>query len=166
MKQTLIILLIVLGIILSMNYAFAQEEPIVGNWKFDMTEKIDYNAMVDTLIARGIHMDSVFQHRIYYFSLAAIIISRCESSEMFFSSFENQVMLTTYRYNDPTTYDTQWGRWVKISDGRYMVEFKNRIEFYRLDPTTGNFFFEKTPNSLSFVSAMLDKNLMLVKKGD
>jgi hypothetical protein len=131
-----------------------------------MSHVIDYNAMIDTLVARGVHKDSINQHAVYYLSLASIIISRCESSEIFFSPFENQVMLTTKRYYDPTIEDVQWGRWIKISDGRYMVEFKNRLEFYRLNPITGNFIYEKAPYNLSFVSAMLDNNMMLIKKGD
>jgi len=164
---TLLFLFILILLFTCSNSIFAQtNEPIVGNWEFALTHKINYNAMIDTLVARGVHRDSVYQHAAYYVSLAAIIVSRCESSTMFFSPFENQVMLETKRYNDPSITDVQWGRWVKITDGRYMVEFKNRLEFYRLNPITGNFVYEKAPHNLSFVSAMLDNNMMLIKKGD
>jgi len=169
MKRIVIItLMVVAALLFTMKYAPAQtSDPIVGTWYFELNHKINYDAMIDTLAERGVHRDSVYQHAMYYTSLAAVVISRCESSKMFFSPFENQVMLETNRYNDPTIVDTQWGRWVKISDGRYMVEFKNRIEFYQLNKLTGEFYFQRTPFQISFVGAMLDNNLKMVrKKGD
>lgn len=168
MKRIIIITLMVVGALLfTMKYAPAQvSEPIVGNWEFTLAHKIDYNAMVDTLVAHGVHKDSINEHAVYYMSLAAVIISRCESSTIFFSPFENQVRLETKRYNDPSIADVQWGTWIRLTEGRYMVEFKNRLEFYRLNPITGNFVYEKAPHNISFVSSMLDNNMMLIKKGD
>jgi len=107
MKRIVIItLMVVAALLFTMKYAPAQtSDPIVGTWYFELNHKINYDAMIDTLAERGVHRDSVYQHAMYYTSLAAVVISRCESSKMFFSPFENQVMLETNRYNDPTIVD-------------------------------------------------------------
>lgn len=158
MKKLLLLVLV----FVSLN-SFGQGEPIIGTWKFTMNKKIDYPAMMDTASAFGYDISTVDRRSTLFAAVAAVVISRCEDSKIFFSPYKNEVMLTTTRYEDKSIEDVQWGKWSRISKNKYLVIFKNRKELYELNEISGNFYLIEPQHNLGIITKILSNNLMLVR---
>lgn len=156
-------LIVSVAILLTAEYAPAQDT-IEGKWYFTMNKKIDYVAMVDSASVWGYDTSTSRSRMELFAGIAAVVISRCEHSEVFFSMFENQVMLTTKRYDDPTNEDVQWGRWEKTDDVTYLLKYKNRTEMYALNELTGELYLKAQENNVGLVTKLLENNLKLVRK--
>lgn len=166
MKNLLALLFVLaFGFILSMNYVFAQtDDPIVGTWKFEMNHKINYEDFLKVINSFNYDTTVSEQRAILFVGLAAVVVSRCESTEITFSPFQNEVMYVQKGYFDPTTEMTEWGVWKKIGEGRYEIKFENRIETYELNKVSGEYEYVATENNINYISFLLHKNLKLVKK--
>ena len=149
-----------------MNNVFAQDDdPFVGTWNFELNKKIDYPSMLDSAKAFNYDVSTEKSRALLFSAITTVVIARCEDSELVISPFENTVMLKTKRLNDPTTEDSQWGKWFKLGEGKYLIEFRNRIEFYELNVSTGEFYLKKNP-AFNLINELLKDNLKLVKKGN
>jgi hypothetical protein len=160
MKKILTIVLI----LFTLN-VFAQE-PILGTWHFALNKKIDYPVMMDSAKAFGYDTSTSEARLLLFISVGIILTTRCDNSEITFSSFENQVMLRTKRLNNKSIEDTQWGKWSKINNKQYLIRFKNRKELYELNELTGEFHLVVSDNNSKLITKLLSNNLKLIKKGD
>ena len=157
--------LIILLIFVSLN-CFAQDDPILGTWNFALNEKIDYPVMIDSAKSFGYDTSTSEARMILFNAVATIVVARCDDSEIFFSSFENQVMLRTKRLKDKSIEDTQWGKWSKISNNKYLLTFKNREELYELNELSGEFHLIAPDNNVGLITNLLSNNLKLIKRED
>jgi len=156
-------LITILLILFTFN-VFGQDEPILGTWKFALNEKIDYPVMMDSAKMFGYDTSTSEARMMLFNAIGIIIIARCEDSEITFSSFENQVMLRTKRLHDKSLEDTQWGKWSKIANNKYLLTFKNREELYKLNELTGEFHLLAPDDNIELIINLLSNKLKLIKK--
>jgi len=159
-------LLTILIVFVSMGLSAQDNNPILGEWKFALNHKIDYDVMLDSAEANNYDVSESEKKLQLMLVISSTVISRCESSTIFFSEYENKVMLSTKRYNDPTTEDVQWGNWKKIDDTKYLIIFKNRNELYEYNEELNEFYLISEPNKNVLIIKLLEKNLKMVKRGN
>jgi hypothetical protein len=159
MKKLLTIVLLFVSISL-----FAQEEPILGTWKFELEHKINADSLVKDAISYGANI-SEEESVMLFVKVAIVVMARCETSEISFSEYDKTVLIETSRYNDPTITDKRWGTWVKINNTQYKLFFKDGgVETYRYVAEENCLYLDEAKYQDGLMGKLLSNNLKIVKK--
>ena len=151
--------------LIATSFAQKQKEPILGTWYFDLDKKITQKEIVSVAHDFGFDTTSVQEMKIANLGLGILIISRCEFGEIFFSPFENNVMITTKPTYFSSETITEWGKWKKINKRKYVISFENRpSETYIFDKKRKELFYQKNQYNLNYMSELIDNNLKLIRK--
>lgn len=159
MKKLLTIILLFATINL-----FAQDEPIIGTWKFEIEHKINADSLTSQAILYGYNLTDD-ESVMLFVKVAIVVLSRCETSEITFSSYNKSVLIETKRYNDYTITDKRWGTWVKLNNNQYKLFFEdNGVETYRYDAEQNCLYLDDAKYQDGLMGKLLSNNLKIVKK--
>lgn len=142
------------------------KEKFLGTWKYELNHKIDFHDVMRVAHSFNFDTTNTSERTLLNYGLASVVISRCESSELMISPFENQAMITIKNYNDPRQEVIEWGSWKKIDNYTYELYFEKRKEKYVYNALTEEFFYNANEDAINYISFLLHQNMKLVKKGD
>ena len=156
-------LILLLTIFISVN-AYAQTEPILGLWNFELKHKINNDTLFSNAEKIGVDLSNNLKKASLFNAVAVFIIKRCEYSEIMFSEYSNTVLITKKNFYDNTIVTEIWGVWEKQNNNIYKLKFDgDYFEYYFFNTETNHFYLTSAGVDNRVLTKLLENNFRLKK---